>query len=98
MPISLEIDLENQFRSWVKTHGGITYKWEGKRKKLDLIVVTHRGTIGLLELKRPGGRPTVQQAALIREVGSVRQGLAVCLDSLDACRAWYYALAWHGGS
>ena len=86
----LEIDIENRFRKWVAEQGGQTYKWTGGRKKLDLIVVTHTGVIGLLEMKRPKtGRLRPQQEALIEEVDEIRPGVAFVCDNLAGCAMWY---------
>jgi hypothetical protein len=86
----MEIDLENKFRRWVKKQGGHTYKWYGSKEKLDLIVVTHTGVIGLLELKNPdgSGRLLPQQKNIIKEIG---RKTPVCSNDFDECCAWYHA-------
>ena len=66
--ITLEKDIEQKFGDWVKHKGGLSYKWEGSRKKLDRIVVTNNGTILLIEFKKPGGKPTTHQKALMKEL------------------------------
>jgi len=93
--IKLEIDLENEFRKWVKRQKGTTYKWTGCREKLDLIVVSHTGVIGLLELKNPNGtgRLSSQQAQVLRDVGKIDREIATCADSWEACVKWYENLA-----
>ncbi len=91
----LEIDLENKFRNFVKKQKGKTYKWTGSREKLDLIVVSHTGHVGLLELKHPAGtgRLTPQQEKLIREVKKIAPGVAVCSNDFVECVSWYHMLA-----
>jgi len=90
----MEIDLENKFRNWVKRQGGRTYKWYGSKEKLDLIVITPSGTVGLLELKNPdgGGRLSPQQKKIINDVKRKTPGVAVCSADYDECKAWYMML------
>jgi hypothetical protein len=91
----MEIDLENKFRRWVKKQKGLTYKWTGSREKLDLIVITHTGVVGLLELKNPdgGGKLTPQQAKILAAVRRRTPGVAVCSNDFEECVAWYHMLA-----
>jgi len=91
----LEIDLENKFRKFVKKQKGLTYKWTGSREKLDLIVVSHTGFVGLLELKKPDGtgRLTPQQKKIIHDIKKIVPGVAVVSDRFDECVSWYHMLS-----
>ena len=91
----MEINLENKFRAWVKKQKGLTYKWTGSREKLDLIVVTHTGAVGLLELKNPdgGGKLTPQQKKILATVKRRAPGIAICSNDFEQCCAWYRMLA-----
>lgn len=92
--IILEKDIEDTFCTWVEQQGGKTWKWSGKRKKLDRIVKTHTGVIGLLELKKPGGKLRQGQIDVIQEVDDPE--LADWVDSLEDAKTWYNQLAERG--
>lgn len=66
--MQLEKDIENKFVEWVKNKGGLIYKWEGSRKKIDRIVVTGTGQVLFIEFKRPGGKLSPHQKKIIGEL------------------------------
>ena len=93
MTIKLEKDIERQFCEWVEQQGGKTWKWSGKREKLDRIVLTHTGVIGLLEIKKPGGVLSPQQKKMLKQIARIDTCLTEVCDNLEDCKKWYILLA-----
>lgn len=89
MTLYLEQDIEDKFCKWAVKQGGLTYKWEGSRKKVDRIVITHTGTILLIEFKLPSGNLSAHQWELIDEVKKISKRVRVC-TSVEQAMEFYY--------
>ena len=88
MPIELEKDIEQAFVEWVKMKGGLTYKWEGSRRKLDRIVVANGGKIFFVEFKKPGGRLTAHQKKIVNEL-QYHDAPHLVTDNLKEAKQYY---------
>jgi hypothetical protein len=92
--IVLEKDIEKKFCGWVEKQGGKTWKWTGGRKKLDRIVLTHTGVMGLIEFKKPiTGRLSEQQKEIVKDIHSIDKHKVCVGYCLDYSKAWYNYLA-----
>jgi hypothetical protein len=92
--IVLEKDIEKKFCAWVEKQGGKTWKWTGGREKLDRIVLTHTGVMGLIEFKKPvTGRLSEQQKEIVKGVSDIDPCLVCVCNNLDYAKIWYHYIA-----
>jgi len=87
--IELEKDIEQTFVDWVIRQRGITYKWEGSRKKLDRIVVTSTGNILLIEFKKKtGSKLSPHQKRIVTEMG-YRNAPVLVTNNVEEAKRFY---------
>jgi hypothetical protein len=92
--IVLEKDIEKKFCDWVEKQGGKTWKWTGGREKLDRIVLTHTGVMGLIEFKKPvTGRLSEQQKEIVEFILGIDPRIVCVCDDLSYAKTWYYYIA-----
>jgi hypothetical protein len=79
-----EAEIERYFVQRVKALGGYAYKFRSvsQRGVADRIAVTPRGTIIMVEIKKPGGRLSALQKVFAEEMRSVGAPY-VCLWSKE---------------
>jgi len=84
-----EKEIEAYFVKRVKALGGFAYKFRSvsQRGVADRIAVTPRGTIIMVEIKKPGGRLSALQEIFAEEMRSVGAPY-VCLWSREDVDAW----------
>jgi RecB family exonuclease len=84
-----EAEIERYFVQRVKALGGYAYKFRSvsQRGVADRIAVTPRGTIIMVEIKKPGGRLSALQKVFAEEMRSVGAPY-VCLWSKQEVDDW----------
>lgn len=88
--IKLEKEDETKFDTWVEQRGGRSYKWTGSRYKLDRVVVTHLGTVMLVEWKTETGALTEHQKEILKHAHSTGHVQSVVtVRSLEEAKVVY---------
>lgn len=72
----LEKDIEKKIVAYAKSKGCIVRKFTSPAQRAvpDRIIITPRGVVGFLEVKRPGNKPTplqYREMELLRENGAI---------------------------
>jgi len=87
-PLPLERDIEKRIRAYAVSKGCLFEKFvsPAKRGVADRCIIAPGGATGWLEIKRPGGKPTVLQLERLNEKQALGCIVAWCDSVADGCK------------
>lgn len=87
-PIPLERDIEKRIATYARSKGCLFEKFvsPAKRGVADRAIIAPGGVVGWLEVKRPGGKPTVLQHERMDEKRKLGCNVSWCDNVADGCK------------
>lgn len=87
-PLPLERDIEKRIRAYAVSKGCLFEKFvsPAKRGVADRCIIAPGGATGWLEIKRPGGKPTVLQLERLNEKQALGCTASWCDNVADGCK------------